>query len=214
MKYSSYLPKIIYRTFYGLSSVISRIRESYVQYYCTGYCQTHDVVFDPHKVLFHGMPRLWFEDGSKVEFEGEFMCNSGVGGGTIDGHLFSQIHVYPNGHLIIGDKSGISNVCIHCKDRITIGQQVNIGAGTMVFDTDFHSLDWQDKRDGVDVKKAAHAPVTIKDYAFIGANAIIMKGVTIGEKARVGAGSVVTKNVPDGEIWAGNPAKRIGVISQ
>lgn len=82
----------------------------------------------------------------------------------------------------------------------------------MIFDTDFHSLDWLDKRDVIDVQKAAHAPVTIKDYAFVGADAIVMKGVTIGEKARIGAGSVVTKNVPDGEIWAGNPAKKIGEI--
>ena len=46
----------------------------------------------------------------------------------------------------------------------------------------------------------------IKDHAFIGAHAIILKGVTIGEGSVIGAGSVVTKSVPDGEIWAGNPA--------
>ena len=38
---------------------------------------------------------------------------------------------------------------------------------------------------------------------------MILKGVTIGARAVIGAGSVVTKDVPDGEIWAGNPAKRI-----
>ena len=37
----------------------------------------------------------------------------------------------------------------------------------------------------------------------------IEKPVTIGENAVVGAGSVVTKDIPDGEIWAGTPAKFI-----
>lgn len=212
MKYARFLPKIVYSVSSFFGRINDRITESYVQYKCTGYCQTYKVVFDPYKVLFHGMPRLWFDDGCRVEFKGEFMCNSGVGGGTIDNHLFSQIHVYSTGTLTVGDKSGISNACIHCMDRIDIGNYVNIGAGAMIIDTDFHSLDWKDKRDGIDVQKAAHAPVTIKDFAFIGANALIMKGVTIGEKARVGAGSVVTKNIPDGEIWAGNPAKKIGTI--
>lgn len=35
------------------------------------------------------------------------------------------------------------------------------------------------------------------------------KGVTIGEHAIVGAGSVVAKDISAGEIWAGNPAKKI-----
>ena len=55
----------------------------------------------------------------------------------------------------------------------------------------------------------ATIPVVIKDGAFIGAHCIILKGVSIGEKSVVGAGSVVTKSIPDGEIWAGNPAKFI-----
>ena len=30
----------------------------------------------------------------------------------------------------------------------------------------------------------------------------------------VGAGAVVTKNIPDYEIWAGNPARKIGAIAE
>lgn len=40
------------------------------------------------------------------------------------------------------------------------------------------------------------APVIIKDNAWIGMSAIILKGVTVGEGAIVAAGSVVTKDVP------------------
>lgn len=43
----------------------------------------------------------------------------------------------------------------------------------------------------------------------IGSNATILGGITIGEGAFIGAGSVVTKNVPSGEVWSGNPARKM-----
>jgi len=54
------------------------------------------------------------------------------------------------------------------------------------------------------------AAVTIQSGSWIGANSIILPGVNIGRGAVVGAGSVVTKSVPAMEIWAGNPARKIG----
>lgn len=51
--------------------------------------------------------------------------------------------------------------------------------------------------------------ISIGDYSFVGCGSIIMYGVNIGNKCIIGAGSVVTKTVPDGEVWAGNPAKKI-----
>ncbi|MBK8021791.1 MAG: hypothetical protein IPK19_10285 [Chloroflexi bacterium] len=53
------------------------------------------------------------------------------------------------------------------------------------------------------------APIRICDKAWIGFNAVILKGVTIGEGAIVGAGSVVTKDVPAWTVVAGNPARII-----
>lgn len=49
----------------------------------------------------------------------------------------------------------------------------------------------------------------IKDNVWIGANAIILKGVVIGEGAIIAAGSVVTKDVPEYSIVGGVPAKII-----
>ena len=54
-----------------------------------------------------------------------------------------------------------------------------------------------------------YGKVHIKRNAFIGAGTIITKPVTIGKYAVVGAGSIVTKDIPDGEVWAGNPARFI-----
>ena len=47
------------------------------------------------------------------------------------------------------------------------------------------------------------------DDCFIGARAIIMKGVTIGDRSIVGAGSVVVRNIPADVVVAGNPARDV-----
>jgi len=52
--------------------------------------------------------------------------------------------------------------------------------------------------------------IIIREDCWIGAGSIILDGVIIGDGAVVGAGSVVTKNIPSYEIWAGNPARKIG----
>ena len=39
---------------------------------------------------------------------------------------------------------------------------------------------------------------------------MVLPGVEIGENAIIGAQSVITKDVPANEIFAGNPARKIG----
>ncbi len=53
--------------------------------------------------------------------------------------------------------------------------------------------------------------VTIGNNVFIGRGAFILgKCKNIGNNALIGAMAVITKNVPANEVWAGNPAKKIG----
>ena len=71
------------------------------------------------------------------------------------------------------------------------------------------------KHDYRGTNKKKDASIIIKDLIIgddvtIGNNAIIICIDSIGEGAVIGAGSVVTKNIPSREIWAGNPAKKIG----
>ncbi|MEG2248179.1 MAG: DapH/DapD/GlmU-related protein, partial [Akkermansia sp.] len=49
-------------------------------------------------------------------------------------------------------------------------------------------------------------PITIGKGCFVGARAIILKGVTLGDGVIVAAGSVVTRDVPEGFMAIGNPA--------
>lgn len=122
------------------------------------------------------------------------------------GHGFvSTFFVMKNAVLKIGNNVGISNALIYCADSIVIEDDVMIGGGCQIFDTDFHSLKYADRVKHGDNNKKVKA-VLIKKGAFIGCNSILLKGVEIGEKSIIGAGSVVRKNVPDNEIWGGNPA--------
>ena len=122
-------------------------------------------------------------------------------------HTYFQVG---GGTLLIGDGVGISNAAITCREHVEIGNHVLIGSGVRIYDTDFHPLEsryrYGEEKDG---SKTANKPVYIEDGAFIGAGSIILKGVRIGKNSIVGAGSVVTKSIPEGEIWAGNPARRI-----
>ncbi|SHG28853.1 Acetyltransferase (isoleucine patch superfamily) [Flavobacterium fluvii] len=118
-----------------------------------------------------------------------------------------------DGKLDIGNNVGMSATAIICKTKIQIGSNVLIGGNTVIYDTDFHSLNYESRKnlnqDRIDAKSK---PVIISDNVFIGAHTTILKGVTIGEGSIIGACSVVTKDIPQNEIWAGNPAKFIKLI--
>ncbi|MBQ2852690.1 MAG: acyltransferase [Bacteroidales bacterium] len=117
----------------------------------------------------------------------------------------------PNSKIIIGDNVGISGSTICATTSITIGNNVLIGSGCLISDTDSHPIDWEDRLYDRN-EKTRKAPIVIKDNAFIGARSIILKGVTIGEGAVIGAGSVVSKDVPPYSIVCGNPAKVIRTL--
>lgn len=57
--------------------------------------------------------------------------------------------------------------------------------------------------------KEKTAPIQIGNHVWIGARAIILKGVTIGDGVVVAAGAVVTKDVPPNTLVGGVPAKII-----
>lgn len=121
--------------------------------------------------------------------------------------------LWVEGVLEIGNEVGMSSTAIICNKKISIGNNVIIGGNTVIYDTDFHSLDPVIRRNKTDDKKnAEYAEVILENNVFIGAHSTILKGVRIGENSIVGACSVVVSNIPDNEIWAGNPAKFIRKI--
>jgi acetyltransferase-like isoleucine patch superfamily enzyme len=110
--------------------------------------------------------------------------------------------------IIIGDDVGISGCTISAAGKIIIGNEVLIGSGALITDSDAHSIHPKGRR--YIALPAPPQPVIIEDNVFIGARAIILKGVTIGIGSVIGAGSVVTRNIPPYSIASGNPARVIG----
>lgn len=135
-------------------------------------------------------------------------------GDGIDNSSVSKIVVASKANLEIGNNVGITQSCIHCYNKISIGDNVKIGAGCLIMDSNFHSLDWNlrlnEKTDVSDVKTS---PVVIDSNVFVGARSIITKGVVIGRNTIIAAGSVVISDIPDNCIAGGNPCKVIRNIT-
>lgn len=135
-----------------------------------------------------------------------FMCNNSMKSNSIGVIQPCLFNINPEGCLFIGNNVGISGSTIRASHSVTIGDNVLIGSGCLITDTDAHPLDWHDRLEGRS-EKTQSAPIVIGNHVFIGARSIILKGVTIGDRSIIGAGSVVSKDVPADCIVAGNPAK-------
>lgn len=157
-----------------------------------------------------GHIQLQVRKGGKVKLGDNVVISSGNNANPMGRNICSSIRVHEGATLIIGNNFGMSSGCLWVSQGVSIGNNVKIGALTIITDTDAHSMNPVLRANPkTDFANARKAPIVIKDNAFIGANCFICKGVTIGENSIVGAGSVVTKSVPDNEIWAGNPARFI-----
>jgi len=119
----------------------------------------------------------------------------------------SAIHIglrlYDPRGIHIGEDTIVGEfVVLDGRDRLTIGNHVDIASEVMIYNGEHDVHD--------DHFKGIFAPVVIEDYVFIGPRAIILPGITIGKGAVVGAGAVVTKDVKPFDIVGGVPAKVIG----
>jgi acetyltransferase-like isoleucine patch superfamily enzyme len=113
------------------------------------------------------------------------------------------------GRVRIGDDVQIEGYfSVSAAESVTIGHSVLIGSNVAIRDHD-HGM-------APDLHRARQPlvtrPVEIGDFAWLGQNVVVLKGVTIGKNAVIGANAVVTGPVAEGAIVAGVPARQIGWI--
>ena len=115
----------------------------------------------------------------------------------------TELAALAGGLLDIGDGVFInSGVSISACKSVTIGSNCQIGPRVLIMDNDFHVA-------GDPLRHPQSSPVVIEDHVWIGAGAIVLKGVRIGRRASIGAGSVVTRDVAADSVVAGAPARPI-----
>jgi len=114
-------------------------------------------------------------------------------------------NVFVGNKVKIGNNVKIqNNVSVY--DNVTLEDDVFCGP-SMVFTNVYNP------RSAIE-RKAEYRDTTIKKGTTLGANCTVICGVTIGQYAFIGAGAVINKNVPDFALMVGVPARQIGWMSE
>lgn len=114
-------------------------------------------------------------------------------------------NVFIGNRVIIGNQVKIqNNVSVY--DNVTLEDGVFCGP-SMVFTNVYNPR-------ALIVRKAEYRDTLVRKGVTLGANCTIICGVTIGEYAFIGAGAVINKDVPAYALMVGVPAKQIGWISR
>ncbi|MBS7828743.1 N-acetyltransferase [Wohlfahrtiimonas chitiniclastica] len=114
-------------------------------------------------------------------------------------------------NVFVGNKVTIGD---HCKiqNNVSVYDNVHLEAGvfcgpSMVFTNVYNPRSLIERKD-------QYRDTFVKKGATLGANCTIVCGVTIGEFAFIGAGAVINKDVPAYALMVGVPAKQIGWMSE
>lgn len=127
------------------------------------------------------------------------------GGARIGKGVSLGQNVFVGNKVVIGDHCKIqNNVSVY--DNVTLEDGVFCGP-SMVFTNVYNPRSLIERKD-------QYRDTLVKKGATLGANCTIVCGVTIGEFAFVGAGAVINKDVPAYALMVGVPARQIGWMSE
>ena len=127
------------------------------------------------------------------------------GGARIGKNVSMGQNVFVGNKVTIGDSCKIqNNVSVY--DNVHLEEGVFCGP-SMVFTNVYNPRSLIER-------KSEYLETLVKKGATMGANCTVVCGVTIGEYAFVGAGAVINKDVPAYALMVGVPAKQIGWMSE
>ena len=155
--------------------------------------------------LMYGFHRVWRRKKVKLIKKCFHSCGSNV-------YVPHDIRLYGYDVSIGNNVSLGSNMCIMCKmapvvikDNVMFGPNVTLITGN-------HRIDmigkYMTEIKDEDKLPENDAPIVFEGDNWVGANAVILKGVTIGRGSVIGAGAVVVKDVPPYSIYVGVPGAK------
>ena len=127
------------------------------------------------------------------------------GGARIGAGVSLGQNVFVGNKVVIGDRCKIqNNVSVY--DNVTLEEGVFCGP-SMVFTNVYNPRSLIER-------KSDFRDTVVDKGATLGANCTIVCGVTIGEFAFIGAGAVINRDVPAYALMVGVPARQIGWMSE
>lgn len=127
------------------------------------------------------------------------------GGARIGKGVSLGQNVFVGNRVVIGDRCKVqNNVSVY--DNVTLEEGVFCGP-SMVFTNVYNPRSLIERKD-------EYRDTLVRKGATLGANCTVVCGITIGEYAFVGAGAVVNKDVPAYALMVGVPARQIGWMSE
>lgn len=199
---------IIYRIFVHIIYLCNRLFDNIRTFLIFN---GNGVIHGNYKTM--GVPRIITPRRASIIIgDGLYLCNSTSA--NLIGYNYPCVFTTVGDAFIrIGNNVGISQSVFIAHSNITIGDNVRVGSGCKFYTSDFHSLDYLQRRNDLNKNiQIQSKPIKIGDDVFLGAGTTVLKGVSIGAKSIIGACSLVTKDIPEGEIWGGVPAKFIRKI--
>jgi UDP-2-acetamido-3-amino-2,3-dideoxy-glucuronate N-acetyltransferase len=139
-------------------------------------------------------------EGSRVWHFAHVCAGTRIGEGVSLGQ-----NVFVGNKVVIGNRCKIQNN-VSLYDNVTLEEGVFCGP-SMVFTNVYNPR-------ALIERKAEYQDTLVKKGATLGANCTVVCGITIGEYAFVGAGAVVNKNVKPYALMVGVPARQVGWMSE
>lgn len=191
--------------FYTLNSILNKLNIIIFNRYINFICVCKGLKLGKN-ITFNGNPVVRRYPYSTIRFGDNCTFNSSKNSVSIRlDQPCTFVTWNENAEIVFGNNSGASGLKIQARAKITIGNNVLIGAGCIILDNDSHHSDPQKRLQNNIPSK----PIIIEDNVFIGLQCIILKGVTIGKNSVIGANSVVINDIPENSIAIGNPCKVI-----
>lgn len=146
-------------------------------------------------------PRLRL--GRDVEIRGRLRLRRGVRVTIGDRTRINKLVRFAGpGEVRVGADCLLNGTWIGCWDSVTVGDRCLLSDCQLV-DSDFHNLEPERRHEPAGA--ATRRPIVLEENVWVGAHALVLKGVRIGRDSVVGAATVVRSDVPQRVVVIGNP---------